>query len=156
MRKERRSTIMHDARTRRSIVAALGLAALIAAAIAFFPRGLRGPETVASDFLSVLISAPDDLPRQRRAGHLDEGDDPLALADGLPTRVAFTFLAARGGQGAVFDIDVVERRPDAQDYVAVLSVSERDDDASSTRRFAVTLRQTPSGDWRVSAVSAVD
>lgn len=135
----------------------LVLVALVAAAIVYFPRGLRGPESVAREYLDALARAPQDLPALRTAGHLADNDDPLAPIEGLSTRVALEFLYARTRLGAAPRISVVEsRRPAPLRYAVVLEVSDPDDRAAPPRRFAVNLQQNDDGDWRVGALSVVE
>jgi hypothetical protein len=138
---------------------ALTLTALIAAAVFFFPRGLRGPESVASAYLEVLMQAPDDFVRLRSAAHLLESDDPLAGINDLPTRIALEFLHARERQGVGHDLRIVERRrPAAQRYAVTLEVTERSSSSepAPARRFAIAMQQRDDGDWRVAAISAIE
>jgi hypothetical protein len=141
----------------RTILGALVLTALIAAAVVFFPRGLRGPETVAGAFVETLMQAPDDMAKLRAAGHLAEDADPLARIGDLPTRIALDFLHARERQGAGHALRVTERRrPAPQRYALTLEVSERGDAEAPARRFALALQQADDGDWRVESIRAVD
>ena len=123
-----------------------------------FPRGLRGPETVAQNFFYALLQAPDDAARLRAAAHLDESDDPQTLVEGLSTRIALDFLRTRVVQGAAYNVDVADsRRSAAERYYVVLRVVERaGDDASLTRRFAVTLQKAENGDWRIATLTLIE
>jgi hypothetical protein len=136
----------------------LVLTALIAAAVILFPRGLRGPETVAIEFLEALLQTPDDPERLRAAAHLADGDDPQRLLGELTTRITLEFLHARERQGMQHRIGVSERhRPTPQSYAMVLKVTEQDDNEQlHTRRFHVGLQQAENGDWRVSAVRVAE
>lgn len=147
------------ARKRRNRWIGIGVVMLIVgAAFLFFPRGLRGPETVARNFFDALLQAPDDPARLRAAAHIDENDDPDTLVDGLATRIALDFLRARMRQGANYDVSVAEaRRPGVQRYTAVLRVTENAEGRlSPMRRFEVGLQKADNGDWRVSSVTVIE
>lgn len=145
-------------RTRWIGVAALVAIIVVIAAVlivAFFPGGLRGPETMARQLVEALLQAPQDSARLRAAARLTETDDPETLLEGLATRVALDFLRARERQGAVHHISVAEtRRPSPQRYVVVLWVVEKaDGQAAESRRFQVSLQKAENRDWRIAAVT---
>jgi len=160
------SHVMHKdeqrPRSRRKI--RIGVAATAAvvmlvttAVIVFFPRGLRGPETVARQFFEALVQTPDDVEGLRAAARIGESDDPQALIDGLSTRVALEFMRARERQGATYNVRVVEAKsPAARNYVTLLSVTDRADRASPVRRFQVNLKKADNGDWYVANVAVME
>lgn len=152
-------------RSRRAIWIAVTAAAVAAlgAAYLWFPRGLRGPETVAQNFIEAFLDVSPDEPdysgRLRAAAHLDQADDPQSVIDGLSTRIALDFLRLRRRQGAVQRIAIGEsRRPAPTHYVTALRVVERVDNSrgSLTRRFNVVLLKSDNGDWRVTSVAVIE
>lgn len=152
------SAAMHKQPRRRwRWLGVLIAAALVVVASIYFPRGLRGPETVAEEFVAALMHAPQDLAALRAAGHLEPERDPLALIDDASTRIALDYLHARERQGVAHALEIAERRqPGARDYVAVLAVHERDDALAPGHRFAVSLQQAEDGEWRVRAVGLLE
>ncbi len=150
-------------RTRRTkwIGAALLLAVLalgVVTVMVFSPRSLRGPESVARQFVEALLQQSNDISRLRAAAHVSESDDPEILIDGLSTRVAFEYLRARARQGASHELRIVEgHRSGSQRYVAVLQVIENaDGHATPARRFQVNLLKADDGDWRIVTVAVSD
>lgn len=131
---------------------------LVGTSAIFLPRGLRGPEQSAGDFLETLIQTPNDTERLRRAAHINPSDDPQTLLHGLSTGVTLSFLQARQAQGAAQNISVVARQqPAAQRYQVTLRVSDASiADAASLRDFVVQLEQVTDGDWRVISMRAAN
>lgn len=136
-------------------IAVLVVAIAAAMVVAFFPGSLRGPETMARQYLEALLQAPGDAARLRALAHLAEADDPEILLEGLATRVALDFLRARERQGAVHNIEVAEaRRPTPPVYEVVLWVVESADGRTvQRRRFQVNLHKADNGDWRIGTVA---
>jgi hypothetical protein len=149
----------------RWIGALVMAAALTTAAVMYYPRrspAVRGPDTVAVEFMEALMQAPADAERLRAAGHLEAGDElPPAIdriVDRMATRLALDYLHARLQQNAGYRVRVIERRqPEPRRYAVLLAVGERaETEAASPRRFQLGLQQLENGDWRVTGVSAVE
>jgi hypothetical protein len=143
-------------RVRWGVTAALLLVAGVSA-IVLFPRGLRGPERSAGEFLELMMQTPVDVERLRNAAHITTADDPRTLLQGLSTGVTLSFLQARQAQGVSQDISVIARQqPAPQRYTVTLRVSDTALAEPASRDFIVQLEQIADGDWRVVSIRAAD
>jgi hypothetical protein len=146
-------------RTRRKRWGIGATAAVVLAVLAalLIPRGLRGPERIAIDFIEISIHAPQDEARLRTAARIGDTEDPRALLQGLSTGVALGFLHARQTQGNAQSISVLNReQPAPHRYVLTLRVSEGGIGAAASSRDFVVQLQEADGGWRLSSVRLVD
>lgn len=155
---------MHnDGRQRRTRRKRWGITAAIvvvvgAATALLIPRGLRGPERIAIEFLDASIQAPNDTARLRAAAHVDDTVDPRTLLQGLSTGVTLNFLHARQTQGTAQSVSVLNReQPAPQRYVVTLRVLESGIGAiAAPRDVVVQLQEIDGSGWRIASVRAVD